>query len=54
MTQEHLFCAEVFHPLHNRIDHSKLNLFCLDGRAAKQDRIVVWAEMNGFYPRETK
>ena len=36
MRQEHLFCAEVYHRLHNRIDHTKRNLFCLDGGAAKQ------------------
>ena len=36
MRQEHLFCAEVFHRLYDRIDHTKRKLFCLDGSAAKQ------------------
>lgn len=36
MRQEHLFCAEVYHRLHSRIDHSKRKLFCLDGGATEQ------------------
>ena len=36
MRQEHLFCAEVYHRLHDLIDHRKRVLFCLDGAAAKE------------------
>jgi len=36
MKQEHKFCAEVYHRLYDLIDHSKRNLFCLDGAAAKE------------------
>lgn len=33
MSQEHKFCAEVYHRLYNKIDHAKPILFCLDGEA---------------------
>jgi hypothetical protein len=36
MRQEHKFCAEVYHRLYDRIDHTKRVLFCLDGWAAQE------------------
>ncbi len=36
MKQEHRFCAEVYHRLHDQIDHDKRVLFCLDGAAARE------------------
>lgn len=34
MSQEHLFCAEIYHLLYGHIDHSRPIRFCLDGSAA--------------------
>lgn len=34
MSQEHLFCAEVYHFLYDHIDRSRPVYFCLDGAAA--------------------
>ena len=52
MRQEHKFCADVYHLLYGRIDHSRPLYFCLDSSAAKvgvKQKILSDCAVPDFY-----